>query len=64
MARSKHTRPDQIRAAARVRAPYAPRGVDDTSAQYAARRALKEWSVTAVPAAAATAQAGPRVPDQ
>ena len=54
MARSKHTRPDRIRAAARVRAPYASRGGDDTSTEYAARRALKEWGVAAVPAAAGT----------
>ncbi len=42
MSRSKHTRPNKIRAADRVRAPFEPRGLDDTSSARLITRELKE----------------------
>jgi hypothetical protein len=42
MSRSKHTRPYRILSAARVRAPYEPRGRDDASSGHVISRALKE----------------------
>src|SRR5262249_9098898 len=42
MSRSKHTRPRQILAAARLLAPYEPRGHNDPSSQRKLARALKE----------------------
>ena len=54
MARSKHTRPDAIRAASRVRAPYEPRGAGDPSTAYTLARLSKERGLVAerLPAAA------------
>src|SRR5437763_6590612 len=43
--RSKHTRPDYILAAERVRAPYEPRGRGDRSALCAEARALKREGI-------------------
>jgi hypothetical protein len=42
MSRSKHTDPPRIRAARRVRAPFAPRGEGDRSTQWALAAWLKE----------------------
>jgi hypothetical protein len=45
MSRSKHTRPYQILAASRVRAPYEPRRRGDKSSEYVALRTLKELGI-------------------
>jgi len=45
MSRSKHTRPYRILSAARVRAPYEPRGRHDASSGHVIGRALKELGV-------------------
>ncbi len=45
MSRSKHTRPDRILAASRVRAPHEPRGQDDQSSFYRLARVLKESGI-------------------
>lgn len=50
MSRSKHTRPYEILAADRVRAPYEARGHGDPSTERAAARALKELGVVPSPA--------------
>lgn len=46
MSRSKHTRPDQIIAASRVRAPHEQRGKDDHTSFRRLARVLKESGIT------------------
>jgi hypothetical protein len=59
VSRSHHTNPPRVRAARRLRAPYAGRAVGDTSSRYALERALKECGVVAPPPRASIAPQRP-----